>query len=336
MTTLTQDEHDKAVRHIATHRFPFPDQPNPSWPLDYRTYTNTTTHKRVPIEGPSGPHWPDIVIKDSTGRIREIGEVEVDLSDPKLVERWKAASLAADDTTDNGCRHLLVYVPAGSEPEAQAILEENGISYHALRGIRVDDDGSVHVLPFQTIGNTKDHRADTPPPVADDPVRTEVDASAREAVIRFLLAERFPFPTEGLEKWPVEFHALSNTRLHQRMSVPFEGREVWPDIVVVDGSDSILKIGTVETEVSEEHVPRWRHLSRTVTLEEHYKDPDTGRVAKHFLVYVPLGHETEARDILGRAGISCAGVRGYEVTVSGRVRLPAILPPVVRDAASET
>ena len=64
MTTLTQDQHDRAVRFIAANRYPFPDQPHPSWPLHYRTWVNTATHPRRSIETPDGPHFPDIMIVD--------------------------------------------------------------------------------------------------------------------------------------------------------------------------------------------------------------------------------------------------------------------------------
>ena len=150
MTTLTQDQHDRAVRFIAANRYPFPDQPHPSWPLHYRTWVNTATHPRRSIETPDGPHFPDIMIVDGENATREIGEVEMDFG-PEIATRWKAASEAADDTTETGARHLLVYVPEGREDEALAILEGNDISFHALRGVRVDDDGSVHVLPHRTI-----------------------------------------------------------------------------------------------------------------------------------------------------------------------------------------
>ncbi|MBJ3774293.1 hypothetical protein [Acuticoccus mangrovi] len=333
MSTLTQDQHDKAVRFIATNRFPFPDQPAPSWPLHYRTYINTPTHPQIAIETPAGPHYPDIVIRDGSGRIREIGEVETDLDDPHLVARWAAASLAADDTTPTKARHLLIYVPQGREREAEALLETNAISYHALRGIRVAADGTVHVLPHKTLGNTKDHRPDSPPDVADDPVVEAIDDAAHDAVVRFLLAERFPFPGEGQETWPLDYHALANTRLHRRRPAVVAGEEVWPDIVVVDAADTIMKIGEVETEVGEASVARWRALSETVALEGHYEDPETGRPAKHFLLYVPAPLAEATRDLVARHGISCAGVRGYEVTRAGRVRLPVVLPPVVRDPA---
>ncbi|MGR3781416.1 MAG: hypothetical protein ACU0DT_09180 [Albimonas sp.] len=329
MATLTPDQHDRAVRFIAANRFPFPDQPHPSWPLHYRTWVNSGTHPRIAIEVDGAPHHPDIVIVDGDGRLREIAEVETDLT-PDMIPRWRAASLAADDTTETGDRHLLIYVPQGREAEAQAMLEGAGISYHALRGIRVEEDGTVHVLPHLTLGNTKDHRPDSPPPASQDPVRATLDEDAREAVIRFLLAERFPFPGEGTEKWGLDLYCLTNTRLHARRAIPGPAGELHPSIVVVDAQDRPCKIAMVETEVSPAKLPLWRACSEAAVYEGHYTDPETGRPAKHFLLYVPLGQEETARALLIDAGISCAGVRGYEVTEALRVRMPAILPPVAR------
>ncbi|SDX88263.1 hypothetical protein SAMN05444336_11239 [Albimonas donghaensis] len=328
MTTLTQDQHDRAVRFIAANRYPFPDQPHPSWPLHYRTWVNTATHPRRSIDTPDGPHFPDIMIVDGENATREIGEVEMDFG-PGIATRWKAASEAADDTTETGARHLLVYVPEGREDEALAILEGNDISFHALRGVRVDDDGSVHVLPHRTIGNGKDHRPNSPPPVAEDPVVETPGEDEREAVMRFLLAERFPFPGEGTAQWGLDLYPITNTRLHARRAIPGPGGALWPSVVVVDAAERPCKIGMVEIDVSEASIPAWRAMSETAVYEGHYTDPDNGKGAKHFLLYVPLGREDAAREMVKAAGISCAGVRGYEVTEAGRVRMPAILPPTV-------
>ena len=117
--------HDLVVNAIATTRFPFPDQT--TWPSDYVTLTNVPERRRsISVDG--AEHFPDIVIVDGAGRIRETGEVEFSL-DPAKVPLWRAASLAADDDTSAKVRHFFFYVPAGLEEAAQALLDDNAISY---------------------------------------------------------------------------------------------------------------------------------------------------------------------------------------------------------------
>ena len=147
-------EHDRVAAHVAATRFPFPGQPD--WPADYRTVVNVPEPRQV-IPGPDGPLCPDIVVLDGTGRVREVGEVETEV-DPARVERWRAGSLAADERTETGVRHFFVYVPAGLEAAARALLDGNGVSYAGLRAYRVEPDGGIAIVPVVTPGGPKDHR----------------------------------------------------------------------------------------------------------------------------------------------------------------------------------
>jgi len=113
------------------------------------------------IETPEGPHYPDIVIVDGTGRVREIGEIEMTV-EPTLVPHLKAASEQADNDTPTGVRHFFLYVPAGQEPAAQALLEQNDISYAGVRGFTVSASGIVSVIPFITRGDSYDHQPTNP------------------------------------------------------------------------------------------------------------------------------------------------------------------------------
>jgi hypothetical protein len=152
---MTDDEtlHDRLVRLIAATRFPFPDQTD--WPADYVTLAAPDGGHA--IEGPDGPHVPDVVVRDGTGAVREVGEVELTL-DPARLQVWRAGSLAADDHTDSGARHFFVYVPYGSEAAARDLLEGAGISYAGVRGWRATGDGGLEIVPFTTPGESKDHR----------------------------------------------------------------------------------------------------------------------------------------------------------------------------------
>jgi hypothetical protein len=146
--------HDSVVQHIARTRFPFPGQT--TWPEGYVTITNAP-EKTKPIETTLGTHYPDIHIVDRTGRTREIGEVEMEVDETRL-PLLKAASEATDNDTPTKVRHFFVYVPAGQEAAAQAMLEKAGISYAGVRGFTVDGAGTVSVVPFVTKGDPYDHQ----------------------------------------------------------------------------------------------------------------------------------------------------------------------------------
>ena len=146
--------HDRVAAHVAATRFPFPGQVD--WPADYRTVVNVPEPSAA-IPGPDGPLYPDIVILDGSGRVREVGEVETEV-DPRRVERWRAGSLAADDRTETGVRHFFLYVPEGAEAAARELLDGNAVSSAGLRAYRVASDGGVAILPVVTPGGPKDHR----------------------------------------------------------------------------------------------------------------------------------------------------------------------------------
>ena len=151
--------HDHVVNAIAATRFPFPGQT--TWPADYVTLTNVPVRRRsIPVDG--SEHFPDIVIHDGTGRIRETGEVEMTL-DPARVALWQAASRTADDDTSAKVRHFFFYVPAGLEEQAKALLEANSISYAGVRGFTVDPSSKlVKIVPYVTPGDEYDHQVTDP------------------------------------------------------------------------------------------------------------------------------------------------------------------------------
>ena len=155
---MPNSTHDLVANCIARTRFPFPGQI--SWPSDYATLINVPERKRS-IDTPAGPHYPDIVIVDGTGRVREIGEVEMTV-DPASVRYLKAASASADNDTPTGVKHFFLYVPAGREAAAQALLEDNGISYAGVRGFSVSTNDTVTIIPFVTKGDAYDHQPTNP------------------------------------------------------------------------------------------------------------------------------------------------------------------------------
>src|SRR6185437_3436699 len=101
-TERYERDHDLAVRLIAAQRFPFPGQVD--WPADYVTLTNQSVHRRG-VPGPRGTEYPDIVVIDGKGEIREIGEIETSI-DVSYAGRWSRASVACDTKTTSGVRHF--------------------------------------------------------------------------------------------------------------------------------------------------------------------------------------------------------------------------------------
>jgi hypothetical protein len=151
---MGEDVHDAVVNYIAKTRFPFPGQK--TWAPDYRTLTNAPVRKHG-IQIPSGEHFPDIVILDGADRVREIGEVEMNVFDI-AAGTLKATSEMADTDTPTKVRHFFLYVPVGQEAAAQSLLETNGVSYAGLRGFQASGDGQIKIIPFVTPGDSYDHQ----------------------------------------------------------------------------------------------------------------------------------------------------------------------------------
>ena len=152
-TTATRAQHDRVVRFVAKHRFPFPGQTD--WPADNVTLTNETHHERG-IPTPEGTHYPDIVVIARGGGLREVAEVETELTD-ETANVWAWGSAAADTKTKTGVRHFFVYVPEGLATAARELLERHAISHAGLRTWRIDPDGQIHIVPVITTGDAKDH-----------------------------------------------------------------------------------------------------------------------------------------------------------------------------------
>jgi hypothetical protein len=152
-TAATREQHDRVVRFVGKHRFPFPGQTD--WPADNVTLTNETHHERG-IPTPEGTHYPDIVVIARGGGLREVAEVETELTD-ETAKVWAWGSAAADTKTKTGVRHFFVYVPEGLATAARELLERHAISHAGLRTWRIDADGRIHIVPVITTGDAKDH-----------------------------------------------------------------------------------------------------------------------------------------------------------------------------------
>lgn len=150
---MQTNDQDRVIRFIAGNRFPFPGQTD--WPEGYRTLTNGGARSH-PVQGPDGPHWPDIVILNEKGEPSRLGEVE-DKIDAAAIARWKLCSAVADTMNETGVKNLFVYVRKGLAEEALAALDRHAISFAGLREYEVTND-DVKVTPYLTRGDRYDHQ----------------------------------------------------------------------------------------------------------------------------------------------------------------------------------
>ena len=152
MLPPTEVLRDRIARIIAATRFPFIDQTN--WDEARQTLTNTRREKQYPVKTPAGVLYPSVVVLNPDGKIREIGEVEMEVT-PALAPKWRALSGA----TGMGERYkkLFLYVPLDEGNEARRFLEEGGIEYAGLREWSIED-GTLVTRPVVTPDMEYDHR----------------------------------------------------------------------------------------------------------------------------------------------------------------------------------
>lgn len=151
---IDQETYRQVVRYIASNRFPFPDQTN--WPDNYVTLTNEAGQVRG-IDIPHGQVYPEIVIIDGDGQVREGGVIEREVL-PQMGSKWRAYSLAFDNRTgpparsNSSCtfrrawssRRFRSWRPAGS--------------HSLVCGPYQVVDGEIRITPVITPGDSQDHR----------------------------------------------------------------------------------------------------------------------------------------------------------------------------------
>ncbi len=144
----------RIARAIAATRFPFVGQDD--WDETRTTVANDHMNKEWAFDTPDGPLYPSVAVLNADGTIRECGEVEVktEFTD-KDVMKWKTMS----EMTGMGVTYkkFFLYVPEGSEGEAERLLNDNGIQYAGLRTWRIDHWNLV-LNPYKTPDMAKDHR----------------------------------------------------------------------------------------------------------------------------------------------------------------------------------
>ncbi len=142
----------RIARIIAATRFPFVDQD--TWPSGQQTIVNDEI-KRYAISTDLGVLYPNIVIANPDGTIREIGVVESreDISEDS-VPRWKSLSKAAPIGRE--FKKLFLYVPDGTEEKTKKLLEEYGINYDGIRSYNVTKQ-TLKITPHVTRNDEYDH-----------------------------------------------------------------------------------------------------------------------------------------------------------------------------------
>ena len=150
----TEETLRRVGRIIAATRFPFIDQED--WDMNWGVYTNDYTEQQLIIEVGEERYTPSIVSTFENGDLRVICEVESEETvSEDQVPKWRALSELAGVT--HKLKKFFLYVPKGSESEAQGLLELNGIEYAGLR-IWAIRDGSLVIKPVTTPDEEKDHR----------------------------------------------------------------------------------------------------------------------------------------------------------------------------------
>jgi hypothetical protein len=144
----------RVARIIAATRFPFVDQED--WDESRRTIVNDYRTRAWALSTPRGDLYPSIVVLNGDGSIRECGEVEMESTfKPETVEKWAAMSRYTG--TGERFKKFFLYVPEGSEKEAENLMDGAEIEYAGLRTWAIKG-GSLVVKPIRTPDMAKDHR----------------------------------------------------------------------------------------------------------------------------------------------------------------------------------
>ena len=143
---------NRVARIIASTRFPFVDQE--TWPKGQLTIVNDEI-KRYAVSTSSGVLYPNIVITNPDGTIRELGTVEPrEAVTADSVPRWRALSDVAPFGRE--FKKLFLYVPEGTEEKTKKLLEENKIDYDGIRAYRVEPQ-TLKIIPYVTRNDEYDH-----------------------------------------------------------------------------------------------------------------------------------------------------------------------------------
>jgi hypothetical protein len=144
---------NRISRIIAATRFPFVDQEN--WPDGRITIVNDET-KKFGIKWEKGILYPNIVVLDCDGSVREFGLVEPkEEINEESIPKWRTMSEVAP--FGRKFKKLFFYVPKGYEDALIHLLDENKIEFDGIRGYKIES-GSLKIIPFITKNDEYDHQ----------------------------------------------------------------------------------------------------------------------------------------------------------------------------------
>jgi hypothetical protein len=68
-------------------------------------------------------------------------------------------------------------------------------------------------------------------------------------------------------------------------------------------------------------------VAATFKAASEIADTDTPTKARHFFLYVPAGQEAAAQTLLETNGVSYAGLRGFQATEDGQIKIIPFVTP---------
>ena len=141
-------------------------------------------------------------------------------------------------------------------------------------------------------------------------------------ISRAIAATRFPFV--GQDDWDETRKTIANDPLSPEWSFQTQDGPLAPSVVVLHADSRVRECGEVEidTTYTEEHVEKWRTMSKLTGMGEHYKK---------FFLYVPEGSEDEALRLLEKNHIEYAGLRTWALDNWNLVLKPVKTPDMAKD-----
>jgi hypothetical protein len=142
-----------------------------------------------------------------------------------------------------------------------------------------------------------------------------------DIIARYYAVSRMPFPLQKFLKrwdWPKDYKTIVNAGGKRKRSVEYNGKVLYPDVVIVDRKNQVREMAEIELE--EDITPRspekWKALSAATGMGPHGH--------KKLFLCVPKSKTRIARKMLEENHIDYAGLRSFEVTEMGEIKLTVI------------